>query len=387
MSSGCHAGHFAGFAARQPGRRYTRDVASPARERPGAGLSAGRHGNDVVRVLAGDLLGRDDDARRAVRNGRAVEKAERIGDDRVRPVIAQEVELVAPVRDRQASLLGARRPLLHDVPQRGVELRSGVALAVLVILDGDVHQVLPRGAVPRHVGRGHGRVQAGEGEGSLVDLERHVAGSCQVVLDLLVRRVGHPLDAPGQDHVVHPGGDGHDRLPESESAAGAGPLDPRRRARRQPEPVSDDVSHVPLPLEQVADEVADVQGLDVGGVHALVNRVHRVQVSLGHQVAARLVRVRAEVRHGAAHDGYPAPQLPFLLLDHSYSPALSALATCSKSLLPLREKARACPGPDPGMRGLVPILPPSPQSSSVKGEEVREHPLTGRSSNRSPRRP
>ncbi len=99
-----------------------------------------------------------------------------------------------------------------------------------------------------HVGRGHGGIEAREGEAGR-NLEQHVAGRGQRVGHAGDGQVAHLLDAADEHHVVGPGGDGQDALAQGNAAAGAGVLDARGRAGGQPHPVGHDRRGVALALE------------------------------------------------------------------------------------------------------------------------------------------
>ena len=122
----------------------------------------------------------------------------------------------------------------------------------------------------------------------------------------------HLLDAADQHHVVEPGSDGEHPFAEGERARGAGALGARRRLRHQPDGVGQDGAPVRLRDEVVVGEVAEVEGVDVAGVHPLVDRCQHGGEGVGEQVLRVPVVEHAELRHAGADHGDAPAQLSSL---------------------------------------------------------------------------
>ena len=107
------------------------------------------------------------------------------------------------------------------------------------------------------------------------DAERARKGETRAHLALLVarrgeggghlggRRRGHLLSTRDQDEVVEAERDGEDAVAERDAPRGAGALHLRGRDAPQPEPAGQEGGQRALAREPLADEVADVERLDL----------------------------------------------------------------------------------------------------------------------------
>ena len=242
--------------------------------------------------------------------GAAVEEVHGPGHHGVGLRVGEEVLLVLPFRHLLPPAAGALGLALHDRPDGGPVLGPGVQRRVVVALDGHVHQVPAAGAVAVEVGGGDGAEDAGEGEARLALVGD--GGQGQALGHVGGGALGHLLHAAHQDHVVEPGGDGEDALAEGDGAGGAGALGARRRLGDHAEGVGEDGTPVGLAGEEVVGEVAEVEGVDVARVDALVDGgEHRLE-GLGEEVLGVAFGEDAEAGHARSHHGHAAAESAFL---------------------------------------------------------------------------
>jgi len=241
-----------------------------------AGDLAARYPQRGVGVALGKLERPEDDRRRAVRERRAVEDPQRLGD-RPRPEDLIERDLVAVV---------------------GV----GVARAHLVRLHRNARELLAGRAVLVHVAPGDQRPQCREGSAE-DDLPFVVGGGARDLVAGGVGDVGELFGPPDDHEVVEPARHREVALVEGERARGAAGLDAHAGQVATPEPgvVEDQRGDVLLVDERARGHVAEVEGPEVGGGEP---RVHeRLEPGLDSDLAERAVPQLAELRHAGAEDG------------------------------------------------------------------------------------
>ena len=238
----------------------------------------------LVGELARDFTGHQQHAGSAVGDGSAVVQAQRPGNPGIGAGVVEEIQLVIPFGNGLAPLFGPGLPAFHHIPDGDLELGLGVELAVFVVFDANLQQMVEVGFVAIHMGFGDGAEYAGESEAGRHFIQP-VGGGSQHVGDAFRGQGGHLFHAAHQNDIVHPAGDGHCALAQGGTAAGAGVFHPGNRGRRHPQPVGDNGGGMPLVLKQVGGVVAQVARLNVGGGNAGVNVVLQVVESFHEQVA------------------------------------------------------------------------------------------------------
>ena len=193
---------------------------------------------------------------------------QRRSDDRVGPVVSQEISLIGPLRHLLATFGCPAGLGFHHLADRFSQLGSRVECRIEVAFDRDVHQVFAGGTVFLEVGRGDGSEHAGKIESRIQFVgDRR---QCQSLGHLGRGPLGHVLDAAHQDDVIESACDGKARFAECPPARGTRTLGSGGGGGDEAKGIRENRTPVRLVDEEVVGEVAEVQRLDVGGVETLV---------------------------------------------------------------------------------------------------------------------
>ncbi len=262
-----------GLLGRRVGRGRLGEVGAVLQGEVVATLAGPGDGDGSIQaVFLGVSLAGEDGRRGAVGDGTGVVQAQRAGDGR----------------------------RFERVLDGDLLLNLGVVVdqRVLVVLDRDVCQVLPRAAVGLEVRAGHQGVGAGEGH-PRAHLVEVVGGDGQRVRRRRRPDVRHPLGPADDDDVGLAVAEFLDRRPNGRARGRTGGLEPGRRYVQ-----ADSLGHqralVPLVFREFAHEVAVEQGLDV--VRIDPGLVECFEPRLCEQVTAGAFGVFPELRDTGSRD-------------------------------------------------------------------------------------
>jgi hypothetical protein len=272
--------------------------------RADAGVLVGLFYRAVRRRRAGEVL--------AVLQRHVVAALSRPGDGdggvhvvRLGVLLADQYQRARAVADRtgvvEPERFGHRRGLQHVVDaDRVLIVREFVAYRVLVVLDGDVGQVIAVAAVLVEVRLRHQRVRAGERH-ALPDLPQFVGRDGERLRRAGGAEIRHPLRAADEDDVLLPVADVAYRRPERRAGGRAGALVPGRR-RSDAGRFGHQRPLVTLSFRQFPHEVPVSERLHVRPGDAGVRE--RVVAGVPEQVPSRALRSVPELGDADAGDSY-----------------------------------------------------------------------------------